>query len=157
MTGGAVERAARTTTRYRLTVPRRLLNALVTALVRLGIGPANTYLLTVRGRRTARSYTTPVTLVQHGGERWLVAPYGERSWVKNARAAGRVELRRGRVRTDVAVEELAPGERAAILRAYVERVPIVEKFFDAPRGAPEEAFAAEAARHPVFRLRPQPR
>jgi hypothetical protein len=39
----------------------------------------------------------------------------------------------------------------------VECVPIVARFFDAPKGAPEEEFAAEAARHPVFRLRPQPR
>jgi len=150
-----VDGAGPTAARY-LRPPRRFLNPLVTALVRLGVGPANTYLLSVRGRRSGRRYTTPVTLVEHAGERWLVAPYGERSWVKNARAAGRVELRRGRARADVAVEELPAAERAPILRAYVERVPIVERFFDAPRGAPDEAFAAEAGRHPVFRLRPQP-
>ena len=142
--------------RYRLTPPRRLLNAVVTPLARLGVGPANTYVLTVRGRRTGRLYRTPVTLVEHGGELWLVAPYGERSWVRNARAAGWVELRRGRRTTRSDVEELPAAERAPILREYVGRVPIVERFFDAPRGAPVEAFAAEAARHPVFRLRPQP-
>ena len=109
------------------------------------------------GRRTGRRYTTPVTLVETGGERWLVAPYGERNWVKNARAAGSVELRRGRSRERVAVSELPPGERAPILAAYVERVPIVERFFAAKRGAPADAFAAEAARHPVFRLRPDGR
>jgi deazaflavin-dependent oxidoreductase (nitroreductase family) len=155
--GGSAGWAARAAARFGVAPPRRVLNAVVTPLVRLGIGPANTYLLTVPGRRTGRRYTTPVTLVDHEGERWLVAPYGERNWVKNARAAGRVELRRGRVRDGVAVEELPPGERAPILRAYVDRVPTVERFFAAKRGAPEGAFAAEADGHPVFRLRPQPR
>ena len=142
---------------YRLTPPRRLLNALVTPLARLGLGPANTHLLTVRGRRTGRRYTTPVTLVEHAGELWLVAPYGERNWVKNARASGAVQLRRGGRTTKVRVQELPPEARGPILREYVERVPIVARFFDAPKGAPAEDFAAEAARHPVFRLRPQPR
>jgi hypothetical protein len=98
-----------------------------------------------------------VTLVEHARERWLVAPYGEREWVKNARAAGWVELRRGRESKRVEVTELPPDERAPILREYVERVRVVAKFFDAERGAPVEAYAAEADRHPVFRLRPQPR
>ena len=135
---------------------RRALNALVTPLAWAGIGASGTYLLTVPGRRTGRRYTTPVRLVDVGGERWLVAPYGEREWVKNARAAGTVELRRGRRRVACVVEELPPEERPAVLAEYIRRVPIVASFFDAPIGASPEAFAAEAARHPVFRLRPQP-
>jgi deazaflavin-dependent oxidoreductase (nitroreductase family) len=138
------------------TPPRRLLNASVSMLVRAGLGPANAYLLTVAGRRTGRRYSTPVILVEHAGELWLVAPFGERSWVRNARAAGRVELRRGRRRVQVGVTEVAPSERAPVLRAYRERVPLVGRFFAAARGAPEEAYAAEAGRHPVFRLRPEP-
>ena len=135
---------------------RRVLNALVTPLAWAGVGAPDTYLLSVPGRRTGRRYTTPVRLVSVGGERWLVAPYGEREWVKNARAAGRVELRRGGRRVTCAVEELPPAERPPVLAEYIRRVPIVASFFDAPRGAPPEAFVPEAARHPVFRLRPQP-
>jgi len=135
---------------------RRVLNALVAPLARAGIGAPETYLLTVPGRRTGRLYTTPVRLVSVSGERWLVAPYGEREWVKNARAAGQVELRRGRRRATCAVEELPSAERPPVLAEYIRRVPIVASFFDAPRGAPPEAFVPEAARHPVFRLRPQP-
>jgi deazaflavin-dependent oxidoreductase (nitroreductase family) len=142
--------------RYRLSPPRRVLNFVVSPLVRMGLGPANTFLLTVPGRRTGRLYTTPVTLVDHAGERWLVAPYGEREWVKNARVSGRVGLTRGRRRITVAATEIPPVERAGVLQAYVEAVPLVGRFFDAPKGAPEAAFAAEASRHPVFRLRPQP-
>jgi deazaflavin-dependent oxidoreductase (nitroreductase family) len=139
---------------YRLTVPRRVVNALVTPLVRLGVGPRHTYLLAVPGRSTGRIYRTPVTLVEEGTSRWLVAPYGERSWVKNARAAGWVELRRGRRCERVEVQEVPAAERAPILRAYVRQVPITRDFFDAAPDAPVEAFADEAARHPVFRCAP---
>jgi deazaflavin-dependent oxidoreductase (nitroreductase family) len=137
---------------YRLTVPRRVVNALVTPLVRLGVGPRHTYLLAVPGRRTGRIYRTPVTLVEDGASRWLVAPYGERSWVKNARAAGCVELRRGRRSERVRVDEVPPSERPPILRAYLRQVPFTREFFDAGPDAPIESFAAEAHRHPVFRL-----
>jgi deazaflavin-dependent oxidoreductase (nitroreductase family) len=137
---------------YGLTVPRRLINALVTPLVRLGTGPRHTYLLAVPGRQTGRIYRTPVTLVEHGDRRWLVAPYGERSWVKNARVAGWVELRRGRRTERVRVDELPPVDRAAVLRDYLRQVPFTRDFFDAGPDAPLEAFAAEAGRHPVFRV-----
>jgi deazaflavin-dependent oxidoreductase (nitroreductase family) len=130
---------------------------LIAPLARLGLAGRRTHVLTVRGRKSGRPYSTPVQLVSDERGRWLVAPYGEREWVKNARAAGWVELRRGRAPQRVEVAELPPDERGPVLRAYVERVPIVAKFFDAERGAPVEAYAAEAERHPVFRLRPQPR
>lgn len=97
-------------------------------------------------------HRTPVTLVEKGGRRWLVAPYGERSWVTNARVAGWVELRRGRRTERVRVSELPPGERAPVLRDYLRQVPFTRDFFDAEPGAPLEAFAAEADRHPVFRI-----
>ena len=80
---------------YRLSRWRRLLNALVKTLLRVGLGPRHTYLLTVRGRRTGTRDSTPVTLVEESTHRWLVAPYGEVAWVRNARAAGQVTLSRG--------------------------------------------------------------
>jgi deazaflavin-dependent oxidoreductase (nitroreductase family) len=135
---------------------RRLLNLVVTPAVRLGIGPRNTWILTVPGRRSGRLHSTPVTLAEYAGERWLVAPAGEREWVKNARASGRVGLTRGRRRVTVDATEVPPEDRAGPLKAYAEQVPLVGRFFDASPGAPEAMFAAEAVRHPVFRLRPQP-
>jgi deazaflavin-dependent oxidoreductase (nitroreductase family) len=139
---------------YRLPISRRLANTLITPLIRLGVAPRGAYLLTTIGRKSGRRYTTPVVVVEHAGERWLVAPYGERGWVKNARAAGRVELtRRGRTQR-VEVAEVPAPERAPILRAYVRAVPVTRRFFAAGPGAPLEAFEAEAARHPVFRLSP---
>jgi deazaflavin-dependent oxidoreductase (nitroreductase family) len=142
---------------YALTVPRRLINALVTPLVRLGFGPRQTYELAVPGRKTGRIYRTPVTLVERRDRRWLVAPYGERNWVANARAAGWVELRRGRRTERVRVDEVPPDERAAVLRDYLRQVPFTRDFFDAAPDAPLEAFAEEAGRHPVFRIVTEPR
>lgn len=91
-------------------------------------------------------------LVIDGERRWLVAPYGEREWVKNARAAGEVELTRARTTTLHAIEELGPEDAAPVLREYLRTTPIVKRFFDVTADGSLEAFAAEAPRHPVFRL-----
>jgi hypothetical protein len=45
---------------YRLSRWRHLLNALVRSLLRVGLGPRHTYLLTVQGRRSGTQYSTPV-------------------------------------------------------------------------------------------------
>jgi deazaflavin-dependent oxidoreductase (nitroreductase family) len=137
---------------YRLTPLRRLGNVVVRTLVRLGIGDRSTHLLAVPGRTSGRRYTTPVIVTELDGERFLVSPYGERGWVKNARAAGAVELSRGGRSEQLPVVEVAAPEAAPVLREYVRRVPITRKFFDVTPESPLEAFAAEAPRHPVFRL-----
>jgi deazaflavin-dependent oxidoreductase (nitroreductase family) len=74
-------------------------------------GGRHTYMLTVRGRKTGRAYSTPVLLIEDG-ERWLVAPYGEVGWVRNARAAGEVEISRAGRSEKLHIEEL-PSEQAA--------------------------------------------
>ncbi len=137
---------------YRLTRWRRAVNALVRALLEIGVPIPHTYLLTVRGRKTGRCSTLPVTLVERGAQRWLVAPYGEVNWVRNARAAGQVTLRRGRHRETVRVQEVTPEEAGAVLRAYLRQVPVVRPYFDASVNDPVDAFVAEAPRHPVFRI-----
>ena len=141
---------------YQLTVTRRLVNGWVRLLLALGLVPRPTYLLTVTGRTSGRPHSTPVTLVEQDGQRWLVAPYGEVNWVRNARAAGRVTLRRGRRSETAAVVEVSPQEAAPVLKTYLARVPITRPYFAAAPDAPLDAFVAEAARHPVFRLLPQP-
>jgi deazaflavin-dependent oxidoreductase (nitroreductase family) len=137
---------------YRLGPMRRFVNAVLRSLLRLGIGPPRTYLLTVPGRTTGRPYTTPVRLIEDASGRWLVAPYGAVAWVRNARAAGRVTLARGRRSETLRVEELGARDAAPILQRYVRDVPITRPYFDArPDDAPER-FVAEAPQHPVFRL-----
>jgi deazaflavin-dependent oxidoreductase (nitroreductase family) len=141
---------------YRLSPGRRALNALVRPLARLGLTGPRTHVLTVAGRRTGRAWATPVSLVELDGERYVVAPYGERNWVLNARAAGRVELRRGRRRERLAVEELTGEQAVPVLRRYFETTPVTRRFFEADLAAPDERWAAEAPSHPVFRLRAAP-
>jgi deazaflavin-dependent oxidoreductase (nitroreductase family) len=138
---------------YHLTAPIRILNTLMRALLRMGIAPPGTYLLTVRGRNTGRLHSTPVTLVERVGERWLVAPYGAVGWVRNARVAGRVRISRGRRCEELEVEDVSGDEAAGVLQSYVRNVRVVRSYFDAAPNSPLTAFAAEIARHPVFRLR----
>ena len=139
-------------TAYRLSPGRRAANWFVRLLLRVGLMPGPTYLLTVPGRRTGRALTTPVTLVEDGGARWLVAPYGDVGWVRNARAAGEVTLSRGRRSESLTIRELPPHEAAPVLKRYVTRVTITRPYFDARPDSPVAAFEAEATRHPVFLL-----
>ncbi len=100
--------------------------------------------LAVRGRRTGRWRTTPVDVLAVDGERYLVARQGETDWVRNLRAAGVGELRRGsRVKCFRAVE-VPEEQRPRIIAAYREREGSRAKrrFQDRP----------DPADHPVFRI-----
>ena len=141
---------------YRLSPWRRALNAVVRPLARAGLTGPRTHLLTVPGRRSGRLWQTPVSIVQDGDERWLVAPYGDRNWVANARAAGWVELRRGRFDERFAVRELAPSEAVPVLRRYYELGRVTRPFFRVSLDSPVEDWLAEAPRHPVFHLHREP-
>ena len=136
-----------------MTLARRILNRLVTAYVRLGLPPGKYHLMTVQGRKSGRLYTTPVSVMRVNGQRWLVAPYGQRGWVKNARAAGQLVLSRGRRSEVVTIEEeLDPLQSAPVLQRYMAEEPITRKFFDATPDSQLEDFIEEASRHPVFRI-----
>jgi deazaflavin-dependent oxidoreductase (nitroreductase family) len=137
---------------YRLTPSRRAANRLVRFLLRLGLMPGPTYMLTVPGRRSGRPLSTPVTLVEDGNTRWLVAPYGDVAWVRNARAAGRITLSRGKRSETLSIRELGPAEAAPVLQRYITRVAITRPYFDANPDSPLADFVAEAPRHPVFHL-----
>lgn len=131
---------------------RHAVNRLLQVLLLLGLGPARTYLLTVEGRRSGAPRTTPVTLVEEGGRRWLVAPYGEVAWVRNLRAAGKATLSRGGRKDPIIVREVNVDEAAPVLKQYVTRVPITRPYFDVRFDSDLSAFRAEAPRHPVFAI-----
>jgi deazaflavin-dependent oxidoreductase (nitroreductase family) len=139
--------------RFRRSRGRRVGDAMLSVLVRVGLVPS-TYLLTTTGRKTGRPLTHPATVVEQDGRRWLVAPYGVVSWVHNARAAGRVTLRRRRDRRDYAVREVTAEEAGPVLKRYVAVATATRPYFAADKDAPVEAFVAEADRHPVFELLP---
>ena len=136
---------------YRLGRARRLVNVLMKGLLRIGLAGRHTYLLSVSGRKSGRTHSTPVILVENG-ERWLVGPYGAVGWVLNLRAAGRATLSQGRHREEIRVSEVGPQESAPVLREYLRQVRVVRPFFAASPDSPLEAFVAEADQHPVFRI-----
>jgi deazaflavin-dependent oxidoreductase (nitroreductase family) len=109
-------------------------------------------LLTTRGRRTGDPHTVPVVPVEHGGSRWLVAPYGTVGWVRNAREDGRVRLRYGRTTHEYAAREVGADEAGPVLKRYVAVATKTRSRFGATKDAPAADFAAEADRHPVFEL-----
>jgi hypothetical protein len=88
----------------------------------------------------------------HGSQRWLVAPYGPVPWVRNARAAGKIELTRRGTTQSYAVRELPPQQAGPVLKEYVRKAPITQPYFRARPDSPAEEFSAEAALHPVFEL-----
>jgi len=126
---------------------------MMTFMLSRGIGPPGLYLLTVRGRKTGVPRTIPVAPLEDGEGRWLVAPFGPDGWARNARAAGRVTLSRGRDAVTYTATELGPDEAAPILKRYLAAHPrTVGAYFDVDKNDTVQDFAAEAPRHPVFRL-----
>jgi deazaflavin-dependent oxidoreductase (nitroreductase family) len=138
--------------RYRRHIGNRLINAWFRALTRLGLGASYRHVLTVRGRRTGRPHSTPVDVIEVGGDRWLVAGYGPANWVLNARARGKVTLSRGGHPETYKVEEVGAEEAIPVLRNYIAEIRVTRPYFEATANSSDEAVAAELSRHPVFRL-----
>ena len=145
-----------------------MVNPLIGRLVRSGIrlGPKRSpmVLLTIRGRKSGALYTNPVNIFQFEGRRYVFATFGETSWVKNLRAAGRAELIEGRRRSTVDAVELAPDAAAPILREALTpflrsraAAMALGRFYAVRRDATPEDFVAEARRHAVFELHESPR
>ncbi|HEX7354028.1 MAG TPA: nitroreductase family deazaflavin-dependent oxidoreductase [Mycobacteriales bacterium] len=137
---------------YRLGPARRAVNTLMATLLRVGIGPPSSYLLTTTGRTSGRPRTTPVTLVEGADGRWLVAPYGAVGWVHNVRAEPTITLRRGHSTQVRTAEEVDAATAGPVLQRYVRAVKITAPYFDAKADDPVDAFVEEAPRHPVFRV-----
>jgi deazaflavin-dependent oxidoreductase (nitroreductase family) len=126
-------------------------NAVVAVLTRWGLVP-HTYMMTTIGRKSGQPRKTPVTLVEEDHEKWLVAPYGPVSWVLNARAAGRVTLRRGQKTGAYAIREIPATEAGPVLKKYVAIAGATRSYFKATKDSPVAEFVAEAGVHPVFEL-----
>jgi deazaflavin-dependent oxidoreductase (nitroreductase family) len=131
----------------------RISNAVVAALLRRGVKIGGNTLLTVPGRKSGQPRTTPVTILEWNGERWLQSPFGEVNWVRNLRAAGRATLTRGRREEPISVVELSPAEAAQVLKGTLASYPsLIKGYFDVTPESPLEDFEREASRHPMFRV-----
>src|SRR5439155_167953 len=98
------------------------------------------------GRSSGRPTRVPVSPVGHGGARYLVSARGESNGVRNLRAAGRAELKRGSKTQPVRVTELPVEERPPVIAAYRKVAGReVERYFKK---------LPDPTDHPVFRLDP---
>ena len=130
-------------------------NPAVAALTRLGISVAGSRVLEVRGRSSGEPRRTPVNLLTVAGERYLVAPRGHTQWVKNLRASGEGRLLVGRRSESFTAAELPDDEKAALLRAYLERWKWEVGAFFGGVGpdSPDAELHRIAPDHPIFRIR----
>lgn len=106
--------------------------------MRLGI--SGTRPLVVKRRRSGEPQRIPVIPVDHEGGLYVVSTRGESDWVRNCRAAGRVELGGDPYRAT----ELPEPERAPVIDAYREKA-----------GRSVSGYwkkLPDPADHPVFRL-----
>jgi deazaflavin-dependent oxidoreductase (nitroreductase family) len=133
---------------------KHVFNPLVMLLTNRGVSVRGSRILAVRGRKSGQIRTTPVNPLEIGGARYLVAPRGETEWVRNLRAARGGELRLGRHREPIGVEELPDEAKPPILREYLRRWKTeTEKFFAGVTAeSPESELRRIAPRHPVFRV-----
>ena len=135
-------------------IAEKAFNRIFGYMAGLGLAPSFIYLLEVKGRKSGKTHSTAVNLVELNGKKFLVAPRGRTQWVKNAEASGEVTLKRG-VRRKFRLRSLAESEKPEILQLYLSSYKgAVQRFFPVRPDATLEAFAAIAAGYPVFELIP---
>ena len=99
----------------------RATNVMFRWLAEAGISIAGTRALRVRGRTTGKLRGVVVNLMTVDGRDYVVSPRGNTQWVRNARAAGEVEMGpRWRGRT-VRISEVADDAKLDLLKRYLDR------------------------------------
>lgn len=141
---------------YRGQRPNRLakvLNGFFAMVHSTGIAPNYMVTLEVPGRKSGRLISLPLAMVVIDGERYLVSMLGENvQWVLNVRAnGGRAVIRSGK-REEVKLEDVAPDQRAPILKAYLRIAPGARPHVTVDKDAPLEEFEKIAGEYPVFRV-----
>lgn len=105
-------------------------NALAKPLLALGVPMGPDVLLTVRGRRSGRPRTTPVTLCEYGGRRGFISPFGETNWARNLRVAGTATIRFGRRSEAIRAVELDHDEAVRFIREVIAPIAATTKVGD---------------------------
>ncbi|OBA92218.1 hypothetical protein A5662_21370 [Mycobacteriaceae bacterium 1482268.1] len=130
----------------------RISNRLGAMAIAAGMGPNRAATVEVRGHKTGRTVSFPVVVADHEGDRYLVAMLGDKTnWVRNLRVNNHAVLRRGKRENVLLVEDFS-GNRAAILRRYLELAPGARPFFPIDRRAPLAEFERIVEDYPVFRV-----
>jgi hypothetical protein len=133
-------------------VARRYAHFWVVVLGR-GLLPGPGVVLEVPGRNTGELRRFPLVEARIDHERYLVSMLGEHSnWVQNARAAGGiVKLRHGGVES-VQLVEVPAGQRAHVIKRYLQKAPGARPHIPVDRRADLSTFETIADRYPVFRI-----
>ncbi len=98
----------------------------------------------IPGRRSGVVRVAAVIPVTVEGKKYVVSTRGDSDWVRNLRAAGRGELRRGWVKNPFTVVEVSGPERERVVAHYRRRVGReVNQYFDQ---------LPDLTDHPTFRL-----
>jgi hypothetical protein len=113
------------------------------------------HVVTVRGRRSGKEYSTPFFLLELPDGRYWVSVFGETETVKNARAAGHATVSRGATRDEVRLVELPVESRLPFLHEYLasNKSSMVRTYFATPTTSDDE-LQALARDHTVFKLEP---
>jgi hypothetical protein len=102
--------------------------------------------LSVRGRRSGRWHTTPVAVLEHSGERYLVSYRGASDWARNLEASRHARLgQRDRVE-DIEVADVPVVERPGLLQVYSDSYGKMPTVASTLRALPDPAD------HPTFRI-----
>src|SRR3954465_12034711 len=94
----------------------RVMNPVIKAVHRAGIGLAGSKTLAVRGRKSGEWRTNPVNPFELDGRTYLLSPRGDTQWSRNLRAAGEGELRTGRKARRFSATEVPADQRLPMLR-----------------------------------------
>ena len=135
------------------------INKIYMLLLRRGVsfGAEQPLVLTVRGRRSGKSRSTPITPMAVDAKRYAVAVFPAADWVANVRAAEEVTLAYGRHTERVRLVELPSQEARPVLRLFPVQVPAGVGFLKnsglVNDGTPDE-LEGLVGRLPVFRIDP---
>jgi len=130
-------------------------NFFTRSLLALGISFNGSTLITVPGRKTGQPHSTPITVVEFEGQRYVQSPFGSVNWVRNLRTAGQATLSWGRRHETVIATELTPEQAAPVIRSILPHAPkVIQDYFDVTAESSLEEIVRDAPNHPVFAVHP---
>jgi deazaflavin-dependent oxidoreductase (nitroreductase family) len=130
-------------------------NVFTKSLLALGVSFNGSALITVPGRKTGVPHSTPISLVEFEGQRYVQSPFGNVQWVRNLRAAGKATLSWGRRHETVVATELTPEQAAPVIKSMLAHAPkMIQEYFDVSAESPLEDVVRDAPNHAVFIVRP---
>jgi len=131
----------------------KILNRMWANFASKNVMPNGLVALEVIGRKSGRIVSFPLVMVTVDGQRYLASMLGDNTqWVRNVRASGGKAVLRSGGREQVQLEEIPAGQRAPLLKAYLQAAPGARPHVPVDKDAPLADFEKIAATFPVFRL-----